>query len=267
MGSVVMVVLAPRLDDPPCVGHAQEPVLVETLVAQAPVEALGVGVLDGLPAVDEAQRHPPLMCPLVERLPGQLWPVVQDDLSRSPPLGDDPVQDPDYACARQARVHLDRQRLPCVGVDHREDPDPSPGDNRVADEIQGPVLVRPVGGPWPPKAWGSDPFASPPPQGEPFLPVEPFDAFVVDRHPFPPQQDVQPPVPEARPLCRELMNAAEERCRVAPRPRLVAQGRAMQTHQGAGAALRIAVVLACVGDGRPLGGGRQEFFRRSSFRI
>ena len=50
--------LSPRLDDAPGRGEAHEPVLVEALVAQPPVEALDVRILHRLARVDEVQVHP-----------------------------------------------------------------------------------------------------------------------------------------------------------------------------------------------------------------
>jgi len=43
-----VVLDAPVLDDAPCMGHREEPMLVEALVAEAPVEALDVRVLHRL---------------------------------------------------------------------------------------------------------------------------------------------------------------------------------------------------------------------------
>jgi hypothetical protein len=48
---------APGLDDDLGMSQAREPVLVETLVAESPVERLDVRILVGLPRLNEAQRH------------------------------------------------------------------------------------------------------------------------------------------------------------------------------------------------------------------
>src|SRR3989304_115382 len=79
---MAIVIDPPPLDDPPRVGQAEEPVLVQALVAQPAVEALDEGVLHGLARLDEAQRDPLLVGPLVERFARQLGPVVQHDLLR-----------------------------------------------------------------------------------------------------------------------------------------------------------------------------------------
>ena len=55
VGPFPIVVLPPGLHDLPRIRQAQEPVLVETFVAQPTVEALAVGVLDRLARIDEVQ--------------------------------------------------------------------------------------------------------------------------------------------------------------------------------------------------------------------
>src|SRR5262249_26882560 len=76
------------------VGEAPEPVLIQALAAQAPVEAFAEGILDRLAGVNEPQADVSFVSPLVEGPAGQLRPVVQHDLGRlSPPPRDDPVKD------------------------------------------------------------------------------------------------------------------------------------------------------------------------------
>ena len=70
MGSPLMVVAPPRLDGPAGIGQPEEPVAVEALIAQPPVEALDERVLDGLARRDEAQADATGIRPLVERFPG-----------------------------------------------------------------------------------------------------------------------------------------------------------------------------------------------------
>ncbi len=57
MGPDGIVVVAPGLDDPSCCRQAHEPVLVEALVAEPPIEALYVRILHRLSGVDEVQVH------------------------------------------------------------------------------------------------------------------------------------------------------------------------------------------------------------------
>src|SRR5207237_10675669 len=71
-----IVVLTPGFDCFARLAEAHEPVLVETLVAHAPVEALDVGVLVGLARLDEMQLDPVRMSPRVERPADELTAVA-----------------------------------------------------------------------------------------------------------------------------------------------------------------------------------------------
>lgn len=96
-----VVIDAPPLDDPLSVGHVEEPMLVEALVAESPVEALHDRVLHRLARLDEASSNAVLVRPLIQSPTRQLWPIVQHDLGRQPPFVDDLLQDPHDRCTRQ----------------------------------------------------------------------------------------------------------------------------------------------------------------------
>lgn len=51
---LLVVFQAPGFDDGPGVQQVGEPVFVETLVPQPPVEGLDIGVLVGLPGLDQS---------------------------------------------------------------------------------------------------------------------------------------------------------------------------------------------------------------------
>jgi hypothetical protein len=59
--------------------QAGKPVPVEALVANAAVEALYEGVLDGPAWLDEMQLDATGPCPLIQRLAGEFRSVVDDD--------------------------------------------------------------------------------------------------------------------------------------------------------------------------------------------
>src|SRR5437868_5966654 len=73
-----IVVQPPRLHDGPGIGQAGEPMLVQALVAWLAVEALDEPFLARLARIDEAQRHPTLVGPLIQRPAREFWPVVHD---------------------------------------------------------------------------------------------------------------------------------------------------------------------------------------------
>lgn len=53
MGSAVIVIMSPGFGDPPGFKETPEPVLVQALLPEAPVEALAGAVLHGLSGLDE----------------------------------------------------------------------------------------------------------------------------------------------------------------------------------------------------------------------
>ncbi len=111
-------------------------------------------------------------------------------------------------------------------------PDPPPRGQGILQEVERPLLVRPVGRARPPPPVAGHAFARPAPDGQTFFAVEPFDPLVVDDDPLPPQQHVQPPVAEARALRRQLPQPPAQRCVVASAPPPVAHRRARQSPPG-----------------------------------
>src|ERR1035437_976041 len=59
--------------------QADEPALVQALIADAPIEALGEGVLDGLARLNEVPRDALEHRPLVQRVSTKLRAVVTDN--------------------------------------------------------------------------------------------------------------------------------------------------------------------------------------------
>ena len=58
-----VVLLPPFLDRPSCMIHGDEPVLIQTLVAELAIEALDVRVLDRLAGTDERESDVVLVRP------------------------------------------------------------------------------------------------------------------------------------------------------------------------------------------------------------
>jgi hypothetical protein len=140
-----MVVLAPRFHDAAGVDDAQEPVLVEALVAQPTVEALAVGILDRLARIDEVQGDRVLVRPLLHRPADQFGAMVKDELHRAFPLSEETGQDPDDPGAWQARIHLERQRFAGSDVNDAQQPDRASGGERIPEETECLLLIGPLG--------------------------------------------------------------------------------------------------------------------------
>ena len=76
MGPDGIVVHAPGLDDLARVRQAEEPVLVQALVAEPAVETLDVGMLIRLARVNEVQPNAAGVGPRIERPADELGPIV-----------------------------------------------------------------------------------------------------------------------------------------------------------------------------------------------
>ncbi len=72
MRSDPVVGRSPRGERLPRIGEIQKPVAIQAFVAQLPLEALHVCILDRLAAVDKVQPHALLVDPLIERSPRKL---------------------------------------------------------------------------------------------------------------------------------------------------------------------------------------------------
>jgi hypothetical protein len=77
-----IVIQAPRLNRLLRIRQAHEPALVETLVAEPAIEALGEGVLNRLARLNEPERAAARVRPLIERFAGELRSVVANDRLR-----------------------------------------------------------------------------------------------------------------------------------------------------------------------------------------
>lgn len=102
MGPVVVVIVSPGRDDPLGVGEAQEPVLVEALVPEAPVKALDLAVLHGTAGINEVQVHAVFERPLVQGPAGELRAVAHAESDSA--VGRGPSDGPERA--KRVRGHL-----------------------------------------------------------------------------------------------------------------------------------------------------------------
>src|SRR6266404_1445526 len=118
-----IVVQAPGFDDLACVSQAEEPVLVETLVAEPAVETLDVGILIRLARLDEVQPDAWGVGPCIEGPADELGSIVRDEHRRSRARLDEPLEHLDDSPAADRRVHFDRQAGPREVIHHRQKPD------------------------------------------------------------------------------------------------------------------------------------------------
>src|SRR6266850_2536793 len=264
--ALLIVVHAPPFDQHPGLVQHGEPVFVETFIPHLPVETLHVGVLHRLAGLDELLLHAALVGPAIQRPTGEFRAVVgYYPFGQAPPSAD-LIEHARHALPGQRGIHLDGQTLAGEVIDHRQQPKPSPVGQLIADEIQRPALVGPL---------GRCRFLSPPP-GRPlsfayahlqvFLLVDAKDAFVVIAPTFAAQQYPQPSIPEASPLGRTLPQPLPQRL-VAGRLGHIVITASGELHQPARPSLAHRVVLPHGGNRLAFGGGRQYFPALTSLRI
>lgn len=113
MGSDLVVIVSPSVNQHSGVQQVLEDMGVETLVPELTVETLDVRVLDRLSGPDELQGHSFLIGPLVERLAGKLRAVIDGDGLGKAPGGRQFVQGANDPRTGQREVDLDCQAGTC----------------------------------------------------------------------------------------------------------------------------------------------------------
>ena len=69
-------------------------------------------------------------------------PLSETIMAGGPPPGDQGLQLPDNPSTREGRVGDQRRAFPAAAIDHRQDPEPPPAGQCIADEVQAPAHVR-----------------------------------------------------------------------------------------------------------------------------
>jgi len=230
-----IVVDAPRFNRLLRIGQAHEPALVQALVPEPPVEALGERILNRLAGLNELKRDAARVCPLIECLAGELGTIVTDERRREAARYGQLIKHAHHALARQREVDFDRRRLAREVIDARECAKLPPVAQCVRDEVHAPPLVRCA---WR-REWHArhrDALALPPADVESFFPIDPLYELPIDDIAFAPQQHVEPPIAPARALRREGLQARTE-LRARRSARAIALARAREAGVPARAAL------------------------------
>lgn len=137
----LVVVAAPLLDGRAGIGQADEPALVQALVAQPAVEALDVAVLHRLAWLDEVEQHAVRMCPLIRCLTRELAAIIADDALWQPAGVREPIQHARDAFARERGIDLNRRTLSREVVDNREGTKGAPVAQVVVHQVHAPALI------------------------------------------------------------------------------------------------------------------------------
>ena len=175
----LVVIPPPVLDLGLCVAETGEPVIVQALVAEPPVEGLDVAVLDRLSGSDEVDGHARGIGPRVEGLPCELRAVVADDDRWSSSRCEHALKHTYNPCTADRRVDLDGQAFPGEVVDDVAGAESAAARERVEGEVHRPPLVRSAGR-WQHRAQ-ADSHSLPlsPSDSQTLGPVDAIDALVI----------------------------------------------------------------------------------------
>jgi len=266
MGPFGVVAPAVLLDVEPGIGQRQEPVLVQALVPEFPVEAFDVGVLDGLTRLDELQGHVMIGGSGVEVLRSEFAAVVERQ-----PVGQaagvpDVGEYVDHGRGGEAVRDPDRETFPRAGVDDGETPKAPAVRELIADEVDAPAGVGRVHGE-PRDARHRQAFPIPAPDGQVFEPVEPLHSLVVDGQSVTAEAPVQAGHAPPGIRRRQLTELGPERG--IPQLALghVPHDRSLEPQGAAGPALAHGVRRLDPLDHRPALGRGHPSFPNTSFRI
>ena len=203
MRPVLVVVLAPVLDEHLGLGEAGEQLDGEQLVPDSGAEALDVGVLPRRARLDVRAPGPREAAPVAQGVGGQLGTVVAaDERRRRATLADEPVEHGDGVVGVDAAAALDRQRLPRELVNHVQQlQDPAVG-GLIELEVKRPHVIGPLG----PQPVGRNrrvpqALALAPPDRHPetLLAPQPLHALAVDLPALLQEQLMRAAVPPPRP--------------------------------------------------------------------
>ncbi len=233
----MVVVPAPPLQHD--LGFAQrvEDLAVQQLVPQLAVEALVVAVLPGTARLDEERLHAHLRQPLPHRLGREFRPVVRADVLRHSAADEELRQRLQDLHRGHAALDAQRQALPGVLVDHRQDLQRPAVVGPLEDEVVGPDVVsalRPephARAVIPPQAAS---FGLLPGHLESFLPPDPLDPLLVHAPARLAQEARDGLVAVAAEAGRQLDDLRHQDWLVVPHPQPAVLGRAGLPEDAAG---------------------------------
>ena len=133
---------APSFQDSSSFVNGLEPVNAQALITKPAIEGLDEAVVDWLTWPDEVEFEAALVSPSIEVFAGEFCPVVQRDHVGLSTLEDQTVEHcRDLPRWKRPLCHR-RQRFSCEDIDHRQHSELPAADQCVADEVQGPALIR-----------------------------------------------------------------------------------------------------------------------------
>jgi len=140
----LVVVRSPLIDSHASLSEIPEPIQVQALISEFPVEAFDEGILSRLARLDEVQLDARPLAPEEHRLAGKLRAIITDDRPRQASTYGELIE---AACDLQAgdrHINDLAHALAGVVVHDIEDPYSPAGRQLVADEVHRPALVDPA---------------------------------------------------------------------------------------------------------------------------
>ena len=192
MGTLFVVVLSPLVNPLLGICHAEEPVLVQTLLPEAAIERFDVCILCGLSWAAEVKLHVVEVSPPVQRLRNELRSIVHADRGRLATLLRDRLQNLNHVVAGQTLSNADCQILTGKVIDSRQNPKSLATEELVGHEVHAPILIGPDGC-WPSYSHlaASVSTRSLATHLQPFLRVNPINQLVVNLPTLATKQNVQ----------------------------------------------------------------------------
>ena len=142
MGPFFVVVPTPILHFLLSVCKAQEPVSIEALRPEAPIECFDERIVGRFSRPREVERNAALIGPQAEITRDELSALIDPDRRRESHFIADPFQYIHDVGAAEGEPWLQRRREAGEDVDDREDPKLAAGRQLIVDEVHRPGLVR-----------------------------------------------------------------------------------------------------------------------------
>jgi len=211
MRTLLVVFLAPSLDDEPRFPNRDEEPSIQAAVAEHAVERLVVPVLPRASGLDELCGDPARRDPVLDPIADELGTVVALDHTGNTTDLHQLLEDADHVVRVQEPSRLDPDRFPRELVDDRQEPKPSSIRRLVRHEVVAPDVIRVERSIDRRRALArSTPLSSLPSHLEAFPLPQQAKPVAADRRPLGPQDPMDLAVTPSRIALGELMNAANE---------------------------------------------------------
>jgi len=232
----LVIIDPPRIDDRSDVIDIYEPVFVQAFVSELAVEALHETIIDRLAGADELQPDSVLIRPSIHGVADELGAVIDHDVFRQTMNSRYSRQNLDNPLTTDRGVGLNPETLFRIGVNDRQQSEPSPGMQSIMQKVHRPQLTGALGLRKFNTALGRPFTSSAYPDNELFFPVNPFRAFLVHDEPFALQKQVESTATESLALLGKLSHPLPKGL-IPIRPALITEGVSAKTNQSTGTAL------------------------------